>query len=117
MPLDAREEIVRAVCTDKWDGTRLSPSLFVGENTSVSRLAITPLADHWDLFRQYLQKPPERWLELIAQINVGRLQKTGLAQKNPVALQSKQSRRIGIRPTPKSPKTLRAGLPIKSCQN
>ncbi len=86
MPLDAREEIVRAVCTDKWDGTRLSPSLFVGENTSVSRLAITPLADHWDLFRQYLQKPPERWLELIAQINVGRLQKTGLAQKNPVAL-------------------------------
>ena len=71
------EDIVRAVCTDKWDGERLSPSLFVGENTSVSRLAIVPLCDHWDLFREYVEKPPERRLELISEINVDRLQEFG----------------------------------------
>ncbi|HVR34237.1 MAG TPA: hypothetical protein VMS21_00120 [Methylomirabilota bacterium] len=82
MPLPPGEEIVRAVHTDKWDGERLSPSLFVGENISVSRLAIIPLADHWDLFRQHVQQPPERLLELIAQINVGRLQAIG-RDRNP----------------------------------
>lgn len=79
MPLAPTEDIVRAVCTDKWDGERLSPSLFAGENTSVSRLALIPLADHWDLFRQYVEKPPERRLEFIAEINVGRLQVIGRA--------------------------------------
>lgn len=77
MPIAAEEDIVRAVCTDKWDGERLAPSLFVGENTSVSRLAILSLRDHWDLFRQYIEDPPERRLELIAQINVGHLQQIG----------------------------------------
>ncbi len=86
MPLAQTEDIVRAVCTDKWDGERVSPSLFVGENISVSRLAVVPLADHWDLFRQYVQKPPERWLERIAQINVGRLQNIGRSQNPAVAL-------------------------------
>jgi hypothetical protein len=68
MPLPPDEDIVRAVCTDKWDGERLSPSLFVGERISVSRLAVIPLADHWDLFREYVQQPPERLLGLIARI-------------------------------------------------
>ena len=86
MPIDSSEEIVRAICTDKWDGERLSPSAFVGDSLSVSRLAIVSLADHWDLFRQYVERPPERRLELIAQINVGRLQEIGLAQNPPVAL-------------------------------
>jgi hypothetical protein len=86
MPLDPVENIVRAVCTDKWDGERLSPSLFVGENISVSRLAIVPLADHWDMFRQYVEQPPERWLELIAEINVGRLQQIGRAHTPAAAL-------------------------------
>ncbi len=86
MPIAAEEDIVRAVCTDKWDGERLSPSLFVGENISVSRLALVSLADHWDLFRQYVQKPPERRLELIAEINVGRLQDIGRAHNPAVAL-------------------------------
>lgn len=86
MPLASGEDVVRAVCTDKWDGERLSPSLFVGQNISVSRLAITPLADHWDLFRQYVEDPPERRLELIAQIQVGRLQSIGKAWNPPVAL-------------------------------
>ena len=86
MSLAPNEDIVRAVCTDKWDGERLSPSLFVGENISVSRLEITSLADHWDLFRQYVQKPPERRLELIAEINVGRLQSIGRRQNPCVEL-------------------------------
>jgi hypothetical protein len=77
MPLIPSEDIVRAVCTDKWDGERLAPSLFVGERISVSRLAVVSLRDHWDLFRQYVEKPPERKLELIAEINVGRLQELG----------------------------------------
>ena len=77
MPLISSEDIVRAVCTDKWDGERLAPSLFVGERISVSRLAVESLRDHWDLFRQYVEKPPERKLELIAEINVGRLQELG----------------------------------------
>lgn len=86
MPIDSSEDIVRAICTDKWDGERLSPSAFAGDNLSVSRLAIVSLADHWDLFRQYVERPPERRLELIAQINVGRLEEIGLAQNPPVAL-------------------------------
>jgi hypothetical protein len=90
MPLAPTEDIVRAVCTDKWDGERLSPSLFVGENISVSRLAVVPLTDHWDLFRQYVQKPPERWLERIAQINVGHLQKIARSHSPPVALTVEQ---------------------------
>ena len=69
MPVAAEEDIVRAICTDKWDGTRLAPSLFTGENTSVSRLAITQLREHWDMFRRYIEKPPERRLELIGEIN------------------------------------------------
>jgi hypothetical protein len=83
MPVSAEEDIVRAVCTDKWDGERLAPSLFVGEGVSVSRLVVIPLQDHWDLFRQYVEKPPERRLELIAEINVGRLQAIGRAQIPP----------------------------------
>jgi hypothetical protein len=86
MPLGPDEAIVRAVCTDKWDGKRLSPSLFVGENISVSRLAIVSLADHWDLFRSHVQQPPERWLELIAEIKVGRLQEFGSAYSPAVQL-------------------------------
>ncbi len=77
MPVWPEEDIVRAICTDKWDGERLSPSLFAGEGTSVSRIALIPLVDHWDLFRRYVEKPPERRLELIGQINVGHLQAIG----------------------------------------
>ena len=86
MSVAPSEDIVRAVCSDKWDGERLSPSLFAGVNTSVSRLAIAPLVDHWDMFRQYVEKPPERRLELIAEINVGRLQELGTTHEPSVAL-------------------------------
>src|SRR5262245_5894092 len=81
------EDIVRAICSDKWDGQRLSPSLFKGKETSVGRLAVTSLADHWDVFRRFVEKPPERKLELIGEINVGKLQELGRTYKNaPVEL-------------------------------
>lgn len=86
MPLDLKENIVRAVCTDKWDGVRLAPSLFTGAGTSVSRLALLTLEEHWDLFRLHVQKPPERRLELIVEINVGTLQQIGRQHKPPVDL-------------------------------
>jgi len=86
MSISPEEDIVRAVCTDKWDGARLAPSLFAGENLSVSRLSVVSLADHWDLFRNYVEKPPERRLELIAEINVGCLQEIGRAQNPPAEL-------------------------------
>jgi len=86
MPVGPEEDIARAICTDKWDGERLSPSLFVGEGTSVSRLAMIPLVDHWDLFRLYVEQPPERRLEMIGEINVGRLQEIGRAYATPIEL-------------------------------
>ncbi len=78
MPLSSDENIVRAICSDKWDGQRLAPSLFAKEGgTSVSRLALISLEDHWDLFRQYVQRPPQRMLEMLGEIDVGRLQEIG----------------------------------------
>lgn len=86
MPLGAEEDIVRAICTDKWDGTRIAPSLFKGQNISVSRLAIIQLSDHWDTFRNRLEKPPELRLERIGEINVGRLQEIGKSHAPAVQL-------------------------------
>jgi hypothetical protein len=86
MPVAPEEDIARAICTDKWDGARLSPSLFTGEGTSVSRLALIPLADHWDLFRQYVEQPPERRLEMIGEINIRRLQEVGRTYATPIEL-------------------------------
>jgi hypothetical protein len=86
MPIAADEDIVRGIFTDKWDGTRVAPSLFKGQNVSVSRLAVIPLADHWDMFRSHLEKPPERRLEFIGEINVGRLQKIGRDYQHPIQL-------------------------------
>lgn len=86
MALAAEEEFVRAICTDKWDGMRAAPSLFTGQDVSVSRLAITPLSEHWDMFRNHLEKPPERRLERIGEINVGRLQRIGQDYKKPIGL-------------------------------
>jgi len=86
MPLSADEEIARAVCTDKWDGERISPSAFTGPDTSVGRLKIIPLDDHWDLFRHTVAKPPERLLERIAEINVGRLAELGRTHQPPATV-------------------------------
>jgi hypothetical protein len=86
MAIAAEEDIVRAICTDKWDGTRMAPSPFTGQNTSVSRLAVIPLSEHWDMFRKRLEKPPERRLELIGEINVGDLQEIGQGYQQPIEL-------------------------------
>jgi hypothetical protein len=86
MPIAAGEDIVRAIFTDKWDGDRIAPSLFAGENVSVSRLAVVALAEHWDMFRKHLEKPPERRLERIGEINVGRLQRIGRDYKKSIDL-------------------------------
>jgi hypothetical protein len=61
-------------------------ALFKGENVSVSRLAVIPLVDHWDMLRRHLEKPPERRLELIGEINVGRLHKIGRDYQHPIEL-------------------------------
>jgi hypothetical protein len=86
MPIDADEDIVRAILTDKWDGERIAPSLFKGENVSVSRLAVIPLAEQWDMFREHFEKPPERRLELIGEINVGELEELARRHKPIVEL-------------------------------
>jgi len=86
MPVGTEENIARAICTDKWDGQRAAPSLFKGANTSVSRLALVSLADHWDMFRRHVEKPPERRLERIGEINVGLLQKIASDYQTPLAL-------------------------------
>jgi hypothetical protein len=86
MPVAPNEDIVRAILTEKWDGQRTSPSLFRGENVSVSRLALVPLGDHWDIFRTRLENPPERRLERIGEINVGQLQQIGRDYKDPIEL-------------------------------
>lgn len=89
MPIDSREDIARAICTDKFDPAtgEMSASLFKGTGTSVSRLAICPMEDTWDLFRQRVEKPPERTLERIGIINVGRLAEIGRSfAANPTAI-------------------------------
>lgn len=79
MPLEAHEDIAKAIPSEKWDpeNGEVSPSLFKGSRGSVSRLSITPLEETWDLFRLHVEKPPERKLERIGEINVGILQEIG----------------------------------------
>lgn len=77
MPLEDDEDIARAICSEKGDEPRVSPSLMRGPNTSVSRLTIAPLEQTWEVFRRNVEKPPSRKLELIATINVGTLRGLG----------------------------------------
>ncbi|OGV81068.1 MAG: hypothetical protein A3K19_17400 [Lentisphaerae bacterium RIFOXYB12_FULL_65_16] len=78
MPVPNAENIVRAVTTEKYDGERISPSLFEGRDASVSRLAVVPLEDQWELLRRHVEKPPQRLLALLGEINVGTLARIGL---------------------------------------
>jgi len=79
MTLPDKEEIARALCSDKYDPTtgRLSTSLFKGPNTSVSRLAVIPLSDQWRKLAATVQKLPGRRLEKIGVIGVGQLRDIG----------------------------------------
>lgn len=74
--LEGTEELVRAVCTDKFDKDKgtISPSLMMGPDTSVSRTKVIPLNDHWELFRRCVQKPEkERLLVMISTIDIDSL--------------------------------------------
>ena len=84
MPVAAEEDFARAICSDKWDeATReISPSLFKGEETSISRLAVVPIEETWPLFRKRVEKPPARTLDRIGTMNVGQLNKIGRNYKN-----------------------------------
>jgi hypothetical protein len=81
MRLPRDEQIVRAVCSDKFDRTngRVSPSLFKGPNTSVSRLSIVPLPLQWRKLAATVQKLPGRRLERLGEIGVGQLEDLGRA--------------------------------------
>ena len=114
MPIAADEGVVRAIFTDKWDGERIAPSLFIGENVSVSRLAVVALAEHWEMFRKHLEKPPERRLERIGEINVGRLQELGRHYQRSIDLIVEPKPRIGTQRTQKFRKELPAALLTKS---
>ena len=84
MPIDASEDIAKAVCSEKFDPAtgEVSGSLFKGSGSSVSRLSLCPLDETWDLFRQRVEKPPDRNLERIGVINVGLLAEIGGNFKN-----------------------------------
>ena len=89
MPLDASEDIAKAICSDKFDAAsgEVSASLFKGNGSSVSRLSLCALEDTWDMFRFRVEKPPQRILEKIGVINVGRLEQVGRDFKdNPTSL-------------------------------
>lgn len=79
MLVDLSEDIAKAICSDKFDSAtgEISASLFKGAGSSVSRLSICPMDETWGLFRQRVEKPPERTLERIGTINVGQLAKVG----------------------------------------
>lgn len=74
----AMEDVVHAVCSDKYqpDTGELSPRLYEGRNVSVSRLAVVALAEQWPLLARTVQKLPGRRLEAVAKLNVGRLVET-----------------------------------------
>lgn len=89
MPIDHSEDIAKAICSDKFDPETgvVSPSLFKGAGSSVSRLSLCPLDETWDLFRHRVEKPPQRALTRIGVINVGHLAEIGRSFKdNPTAL-------------------------------
>ncbi len=80
MRLPREEQIVRAICSDKFDRSsgRVSPSLFKGPNTSVSRLTVIPLPLQWRKLAATVQKLPGRKLERLGEIGVGALEDLGL---------------------------------------
>ena len=110
MPIGAEEDVVRGIFSDKWDGERIAPSLFTGENVSVSRLAVIPLSEHSDMFRKRLEKPPERRLELIGEINVGHLQEIGRGYHQPIELTVEPKPEDWNRAHAEIPQKITAGL-------
>lgn len=89
MQIASSEDIAKAICSDKFDPVtgEVSASIFKGSGSSVSRLALCPLGDTWDLFRSRVEKSPLRILDRIGVINVGKLGEVGRSFKgNPTPL-------------------------------
>jgi hypothetical protein len=84
MRLPREEQIVRAICSDKFDrsSARVSPSLFKGPNTSVSRLTVIPLPLQWRKLAATVQKLSGRKLERLGEIGDGALEDLGLESLN-----------------------------------
>ncbi|HEX8673823.1 MAG TPA: hypothetical protein VF710_18140 [Longimicrobium sp.] len=95
---DRSENIVRAVTTAHWDEVegRIRSSLFVGQDISVSRLAVLGLADLFEIFRLELGPPPRIGLAA-AEINIGVLQDIGHRYTQAVHLTVEEA------PLPKNP--------------
>ncbi len=87
-PLPTSEDILRAVTSDIYDGTRLSSQVFKGAGTSVSREAMYSVRKHWEIFRRPggVEKPPRRRLLRIGQVNIERLQAIALSHDVPLEL-------------------------------
>ncbi len=120
MPVEASEDIARAICTEKFDPVtgRVSTGLFRGFNISVSRLSICPLEETWELFRQRVEKPPERTLQRIGVINVGRLSNIGMTFKaNPTALTVEPAPLEGYRSHAVIPEKISNGLATEIIKN
>src|SRR5258708_4506452 len=117
-PLCALEEdVVRAICSpDHYDPkTKLiSPSLFSGsDTTSLSRLKILSLEDHWDLFRKYVQKP-HRHLEMFGEIGVGKIQEIGRDYRvGPPGKQTPQPVNLTVEQAPEEWNPAHAEIPQK----
>jgi hypothetical protein len=81
------ENILRAILKAHWDKQKnqYSSTLFKGNDTSVSRLAILGMSELFDIFHRELDSPENR-VERGGEINVGLLQELGRSYQNPILL-------------------------------
>lgn len=86
MILEDDEGIVRAICSDKFDGERVSPSAYTGDNVSVSRLAILSIEDLWQILAEEASSPPERVLMRLGKNHVRDVMTVGMESVPPVSL-------------------------------
>ena len=117
LPCAPEENVVRAICSpDHYNPEtgEISPSLFSGsDTTSLSRLKILSLEDHWDLFRKHLQKPHRR-LEMFGEIGVARIQEIGLNyQVGPPGKQTPQPVNLTVEQAPEEWNPSHAEIPQK----
>lgn len=109
------EDVARAITSAHWDANknRFSSDLFKGEGTSVSRLAISGLGELFRIFHLQLNKPPDRVVIGVGEINVGQLQGLGRNHTQPIELT------VVPKPTPENlahaeiPQKISRGLAFK----
>jgi hypothetical protein len=81
MRLAREEQVVRAICSEHFDpeNGRISPSLYEGKETSVSRLTVVPIKNQWTLLAATVQKLPGRRLEKLGELGVATIEDLGQA--------------------------------------